>query len=380
MQIYSGLAVFVKYFGQKKTMVTKYLIKGRNFALVKQETIIDGFVQLGKLMTDLSEGKEWGGYNTGVTKEEYEKLAVEINKQVIYNGWFTPENVRQSLSGIAGWLTKEKLEEWCSMYPYNEQGKKIAIIMAGNIPLVGFHDFLAVLVSGNYAVCKLSSDDQKLLPLLAEQLMRFVPALKDRIFFSTGRLPQFEAVIATGSNNSIKFFEEYFGKYPHIFRKNRTSIAVLDGSETEEEITELGKDIFSYFGLGCRNVSHLLIPEDFDIDRFFKGIFPYQEVVHHKKYGNNYDYNKAVYLLNKHDLLDNNFVLLKESTDLHSPLAMVHFHRYKDQSEAEQYIKDHESDIQVVVGKQHVPFGFAQEPTLTDYADGVDTMEWISKL
>lgn len=347
---------------------------------MKQEEIINGFVQLGKLMSQLAEGKDWDGYHTGVTEEEYQKINTEINKQVIYNGWFTPENVRKSIGGISTWLTEEELNDWVNQYSFTNTPKRVAIIMAGNIPLVGFHDFLAVLISGHKAICKLSSDDNKLLPLLAGHLVSFVPALKERIVFSMGKLPEFDAVIATGSNNSIKYFEEYFGKYPHIFRKNRTSVAVLDGSETEEELEALSEDVFSYFGLGCRNVSHLLIPADFNIDKVFKGLYPQRDIVLHKKYGNNYDYHKAVYLLNKHDLLDNNFVLLRETEDLHSPLAMIHYHRYNKPSEVDAYTEAHQDEIQAIVGKGYIPFGEAQTPGLLDYADGVDTMEWLSKL
>lgn len=361
-------------------MVNNYFFKSSNFAPVKQQEIIKGFVQLGQLMGDLSEGKDWNGYHTGVTEEEYNRLNTEINKQVIYNGWFTPENVRQSLGGIATWLKEEELNQWASNYVYSNSPKNIAIIMAGNIPLVGFHDFLAVLMTGNIAICKLSSDDNKLLPVLGAHLIEFVPELKERMFFSTGRLPKFDAVIATGSNNSIKYFEEYFGKYPHIFRKNRTSIAVLDGTETKEELEMLGVDVFTYFGLGCRNVSHLLIPEDFKIDRVFEGLYPHKDIVLHKKYGNNYDYHKAVYLLNKHELLDNNFILLRETEDLHSPLAMLHYHRYQSHTEVEEYIKVNAENIQAIVGKGYIPFGGAQTPGLMDYADGVDTMAWLSKL
>jgi hypothetical protein len=347
---------------------------------VKQQEIIKGFVQLGQLMNALSEGKEWDGYHTGVTEEEYNRLNVEINKQAIYNGWFTPENVRQSFGGIATWLKEEELASWVANYSYSQVPRKIAIIMAGNIPLVGFHDFLSVLISGNTAVCKLSSDDNKLLPILGAHLIEFVPELKERLFFSTGRLPAFDAVIATGSDNSIKYFEEYFGKYPHIFRKNRTSLAILDGSETKEDLEELGKDVFSYFGLGCRNVSHLILPKDFLIDRVFEGLFSHKDIVLHKKYGNNYDYHKAVYLLNKHELLDNNFILLRETEDLHSPLAMLHYHRYKAPEDVTNYITKHAEDIQAIVGKGYIPFGKAQSPGLMDYADGVDIMAWLSKL
>lgn len=347
---------------------------------MERNEIIKGFSQLGKLMQQLGANQEWPGFASGVTEEEYLKLNTIINRQISYNGWFTKENVRKSLSALGGLLNEDGLSEWSKNYGFSKKPKDIALIMAGNIPLVGFHDFLCALVSGNRAVCKLSSDDKTLLPALGEILINFVPELKNRIVFSTGRLGNIEAVIATGSNNSLKYFEQYFGKYPHIFRKNRTSVAVISGNESKEDFQRLGDDIFSYFGLGCRNVSHLIIPEDFQLDRFFEGIFEHSDVVNNNKYGNNYDYNKAVYLMNQHALLDNNFVLLRESDDLFSPLAMLHYHRYKKISEVESYLENHREDIQVIVGQSHVSFGEAQHPGLSDYADGVDVMEWLSSL
>lgn len=328
-------------------------------------------------MCALGENKEWESFSIGVTKEEYEALQVVINRQVSYNGWFTKENVRKSLFEIGTNLTKEKLTEWLKPYRYSNSPKSVAIIMAGNIPLVGFHDFLCVLLSGNRAVCKLSSDDKTLLPVLGGHLISFLPGIKERIVFTTGRIGDVDAVIATGSDNSLKYFESYFGKYPHIFRKNRTSVAVFSGHETEEQIKELGKDIFSYFGLGCRNVSHFIIPEGFELARFFEAVISYGEIIHNNKYGNNYDYNKAVYLMNQHKLLDNNFVLLRESEELFSPLSMIHYHQYKNLSEVKDYLDNHKEQIQVVVGDEYLPFGQAQRPNLNDYADGVDVMKFL---
>lgn len=331
-------------------------------------------------MRSLGESESWPGFESGLTEEEYERLVVLINRQVAHNGWFTPENVRKSVRALGGLLTLEQLSAWTANYGYSATPKRVGLIMAGNIPLVGFHDFLCVLVSGNTAVCKLSSTDKQLLPAFADVLVSFVPELKKRIEFVTGPIGPLEGVIATGSNNSLKYFEQYFGHYPHIFRKNRTSLAVLDGSETKEEINRLGDDIFSYFGLGCRNVSHVMLPADFELSRFFEGIFEHSEVVHNNKYGNNYDYNKAVYLMNQLPLLDNNFVLLRESDELFSPLAMIHYQRYSAQTEVEEYLQKHKDDLQVIVGKNYTPFGIAQNPSLLDYADGVDVMEWLSKL
>jgi hypothetical protein len=347
---------------------------------VKQEVIIKGFVQLGKLMVSLGEERDWQDFNLGVTKNEYEQLQVVVNRQIAYNGWFTKESVQQSLLALGMQLTEEHLTEWAGAYSFTEKPKSVALIMAGNIPLVGFHDFLSTLVSGHKVICKLSSEDKSLLPALAEHLVSFVPGLKERIVLTTGRLEGIEAVIATGSDNSLKYFEQYFGKYPHIFRSNRTSLAVFTGNETKEQIEALGSDVFNYFGLGCRNVSHVLFPKGFEISRFFEGVFGYSNVINNNKYGNNYDYNKTVYLMNQSPLLDNNFVLLRETDLLFSPLAMIHYHFYENEQEVIEYIESHKEQIQVVVGEKYTPFGDAQRPTLNDYADGVDTMKWLSEL
>ena len=347
---------------------------------MEKEAIINGFAQLGKLMVELGNNKKWSNFSLGVTSEEYESLETLIVRQKSYNGWFTPEFVRQSLLALGEQLKEKELIEWSDSYNYASQPHAIGIIMAGNIPLVGFHDFLCVLISGNRAVCKLSSNDKTLLPAIAKHLIEFAPVLKDRIVFTEGRIGDIEAVIATGSNNSLNYFEQYFGKYPHIFRNNRTSVAVIRGDESAEELNDLGSDIFNYFGLGCRNVSHILFPANFDLNRFFKGIFSHSDVINNNKYGNNYDYNKAVYLMNQLPLLDNNFVLLRETEELFSPLAMIHYHYYQSKDELKDYISKHQNDIQVVVGKGYLDFGHSQKPGLSDYADGVDVMNWLESL
>lgn len=332
-------------------------------------------------MQELGKGNDFPGTFIGITESEYTDLQRTINRQFQLNGWFTKESVQQSVFALGEWLEKPNLEKWLSYYQFNDgQPKKVGIIMAGNIPLVGFHDFLCVVLSGNSAVCKLSSDDKTLLPALVNCLYHFLPELKSRIAFSEGKIGEIDAVIATGSNNSMVYFEQYFGKYPHIFRKNRTSVAVIDGTENKDDLMALGKDLFTYFGLGCRNVTHLLLPENYDLSLFFEGIFPYGEIINHFKYSNNYDYNKAVYLMNQLPLLDNNFVLLRESEDLHSPLAMIHYHYYKNEEEINNYTQQYEDSIQVIVGKNNTPFGEAQSPSLMDYADGIDTMKWLENL
>ncbi|MDX2361353.1 MAG: acyl-CoA reductase [Crocinitomicaceae bacterium] len=347
---------------------------------MNQEYTIKGFVQLGKLMLALGKDEEWKDFSIGVTQDEYLQLNTIINRQVSHNGWFTKENVRKSLKALGEWLTEDSLTEWSKQYAFTSTPKKVGLIMAGNIPLVGFHDFLCVIISGNTAVCKLSSDDKTLLPALAAHLVEFAPELKERIVFSAGKIGELDAVIATGSDNSLKYFEEYFGKYPHIFRKNRSSVAILTGNEPKEELEQLGEDIFAYFGLGCRNVSHLLLPEGFEMPRFFEGVYSHHEVIHNNKYGNNYDYNKTVYLMNQLPLLDNNFMLLRESEELFSPLAMVHYQYYSTQEEIDQFLEQNKDNLQAIVGQNYIPFGQAQCPNLDDYADGVNVMAWLTEI
>ncbi|MCB9222659.1 MAG: acyl-CoA reductase [Crocinitomicaceae bacterium] len=337
--------------------------------------------QLGIIFKNLSESNPWPGYSVGINEDEYNDLNQLIETVHIYNGWFKPDQIRKSLAGISSWLNEESLEKWLAAYTLKESShKKVAIIMAGNIPLVGFHDLIAVFLSGHKAIVKLSSDDKHLLPAVLKTLSLFDERIKEEITIAENQIGDFDAVIATGSDNSARYFESYFGKHPNIIRKNRSSIAVLDGTETKEELTELGKDIFDYFGLGCRNVSQIWIPEDFELNRFFEAIYPYNEIINHNKYANNYDYNKAVKLLNEENLLDNGFLLLKEDDSLNSPLAVLHYQRYKDRQQVLDFIKENNDQIQAVVGKDFIPFGNSQKPSLTDYADGVDTLEFLSKL
>ncbi|MBI3135111.1 MAG: acyl-CoA reductase [Bacteroidetes bacterium] len=337
--------------------------------------------KLGGILDHLAEGKEWPGFEIGLSKAEYQEFSALMDKVHIHNGWFTKSAVQTAFKGIAAWLTEENLHNWVKSYNIREvKPKRIAIIMAGNIPLVGFHDFLSVFLSGHKAIIKLSSGDQHLFKALVHYLAVIDSRITDLIEIKERFLGDFDAVIATGSDNSSNYFESYFGKYPHIIRKNRTSVAVIDGSETKEELTELGKDIFTYFGLGCRNVSQLWIPMDFDLNRFFEAIYEYNPIIHHNKYGNNYDYNKAVYLMNKANLLDNGFLLLKEDFALSSPLGMLHYVRYQDSIDAEHFLQDNKDKIQVIVGKNYIPFGMSQKPGLADYADGVDTMRFLTGL
>jgi len=255
--------------------------------------------------------------------------------------------------------------------------------MAGNIPLAGFHDFMCVLISGNIFVGKLSSQDKYLLPAIAEELNGIAPSVKESVFFTEERLPPFDAVIATGSNNSSRYFEYYFGKYPHIIRKNRNSVAILNGMESKEELGLLADDIFLYFGLGCRNVTKIFIPEGYDFTMLTKALRKYKDRLSmQSKYMNNYDYNKSIFLINQILHNDLEFCILKEDNSIASPISVLYYEYYRDISDVINYISVNREKIQcLVAGKTYtnytVLFGKSQQPELWDYADGVDTMEFL---
>lgn len=310
-----------------------------------------------------------------------EKLIHAKQRAKAENGWFTIENINHALAALAKILKTELLSEWISDERLTEptSPKNVAVIMAGNLPLVGFHDFLSVLISGHHLWAKLSSDDKRLLPMLAEVLIRIEPSFKDCIHF-VERVEKPDAVIATGSNNSARYFEHYFSKYPHIIRKNRTSVALLTGDEADEELAILGEDIFRYFGLGCRNVSKLYIPLKFDLDRFFAAILPYADVANHHKYGNNYDYHRAIFMLNKIPFLENGFIILKEDKGLHTPVSVLHYERYKSINQLHNDLRAIAEELQCVVGNGYLPFGKTQNPELADYADGVNTLKFLASL
>jgi hypothetical protein len=312
----------------------------------------------------------------------YRELNTLIENQVIHNAWFTPGNVRQAINSIAYELTEENLNKWMSAYPQLEENTKpvkVGVIMAGNIPLVGFHDFLSVLISGNNLIAKTSSKDSELIIFISSVLCDINPEFRTKIEFTENTLSHFDAVIATGSNNSSRYFEYYFGKYPNLIRKNRNSIAVLEGRESPGELESLGTDIFSYFGLGCRNVSKLYLPEGYDIKSLTKHWDQFSDCINNEKYGNNYDFNKAVYIVNKVPFHDAGYLLIKEDAKLTSPVSVLHYTFYGSQSALEQELTELDSQIQCIVGKKYIPFGKAQSPNLWDYADGNDTIEFLLK-
>jgi hypothetical protein len=302
------------------------------------------------------------------------------------NAWFTPQEVERSLNALSAMLNKDDLNAWFNGIKVTENPKKIGLILAGNIPLVGFHDVLSVLATGNIALIKLSSSDDKLLPAVLKELCRIEPALEKQIVY-VERLKDFDAVIATGSNNTSRYFDYYFGKVPNIIRKNRTSIAVLTGEESKEDIVNLGHDLFDYFGLGCRNVSKIYLPENYDIKNFFEPLEQYNDIINHFKYNNNYDYNKSIYLVNSAKHFDNGFLLLKEDEGFSSPLAVLFYQRYQEINEVELVLNEQAENLQCIVTKAdlNIPtgilhFGESQYPKLWDYADNVNTIAFLNAL
>ncbi|MBU2525149.1 MAG: acyl-CoA reductase [Bacteroidetes bacterium] len=300
------------------------------------------------------------------------------------NSWFTSENSLFALSQWANVLCESAIENCLQAYgTFSETDQTVGIVMAGNVPLVGFHDLLCVLLAGYRAKVKLSSKDSVLSRFMIRQLIEIEPSLSHKISLTDGILKDFDLVIATGSNNTARYFEYYFKNKPHIIRKNRSSIAVLDGSESEEALTGLCEDIFRYFGLGCRNVSKLYVPEAYDFDAFFKATDAYKTMINHHKYNNNYNYHKALYLMNQDSFLDNDLLLLKASASLSSPLGVVFFENYKDKISLKTQLQNQSAQLQCVVSKNfwkgEVPFGQTQKPALHEYADGVDTLAFLSK-
>jgi hypothetical protein len=301
------------------------------------------------------------------------------------NSWFTKDNILFTLESWGKSLNKNNLISFTESVNLTKKStKKVAIIMAGNIPLVGFHDFISVLISGHSVVVKQSSNDKHLLPFLAKYLEYVEEGFKGEITFTEEKLTDFDAVIATGSDNTARYFEYYFKNKPNIIRKSRNSVAVLTGNETEEDLLKLSDDVFQYFGLGCRSVSKLYVPKGYNFDPFFTGMYAKKDMINNAKYANNYDYNKAVYLMSLFDLLENGFLMIKEDESYSSPIATVFYEYYENEVDLKIKLQQDKEKIQCIVAKNfienEVAFGQTQHPTLTDYADRVNTLEFLSKI
>lgn len=350
-----------------------------------QIEIKNNFVELGKFLSQFS--LDTNQQNDQVKHNDlfFNSFVDLIALSQSHNNWFTPDNVHFSITSWAEALTENHLNQWLSGYSFIEQDpKKVGLILAGNIPLVGFHDFLSVLISGNNVLVKTSSKDDYLIKFLANYLIALDARFNEKITFVEDKLVGFDAVIATGSNNTARYFEYYFKDKPSIIRKSRNSIAVLTGKETPEEMTLLSEDVFRYFGLGCRNVSKLFVPKNYDFQSFFKGMYAQKEVIYYEKYANNYDYNKAVFLMSNFQLLDNEFLTIKEDTSHASPISSVFYEYYEDINEVKNRLEQDAESIQCVVSngiiENSVYFGQTQKPKLWDYADNIDTLEFLNSL
>jgi hypothetical protein len=332
---------------------------------------ISAFIRLGDRLSNL---------------EGDEKLALFQQAQN-QNAWFTPQSLEQALKGVQLLLDAQALEKWVANYSFSQtdQPQQIGLMLAGNIPGVGFHDILAVLIAGHSACIKLSSQDAALPLWLLTQLKSIEPRFAERIQLEE-LLKNKQAYIATGSDNSARYFNYYFGKYPHLIRSNRTSVAILSGDESQADLEALGHDIFDYFGLGCRNVSKVFVKNQAQLTQLLDAIQSFEWVANHHKYFNNYEYNKSIYLVNGTPHLDNGFLLVKESADLVSPIGVLFYEIYEDELELQTKLSALSSQIQCVVGNSSqvisgvIPFGQTQCPAPWDYADGVDTLQFLSGL
>ena len=338
-------------------------------------------LQLGKFLREMGRAPDKEDPGSSPSREEFETM---LQKAYVENPWFTMESCRHALAYWGDALRPEHLDPWLAKYPSPAPGPlKVALVLAGNIPLVGLHDLVSVLLTGNHALVKCASNDRVLLPYLARKLEAFEPGLSGRIRFTEGQLEAFDAVIATGSNNTSRYFEYYFSKKPHIIRKNRHGAAVLSGTESPEDLQGLANDVFLYFGMGCRSVSKLFVPEGYDFDPVFNAFYRFRHLADHQKYANNYDYNKAVYLMSGSPMLDNGFLLLKEDASFGSPIGTLFYETYNSRETLASRLRAASESLQCVVAgswlEGAVPFGKAQYPELWEYADGVDTVDFLLK-
>jgi len=345
----------------------------------------NAFIEVGRFLSQFSPDNSRQKDDVLHNDPFYGQMLDLVQRSKSHNGWYTEEQVFFALESWAAALTPENLDKWLEKYNLEDiQPKTVGLILAGNIPLVGFHDFLSVLITGHRALIKTSSNDQHLLPFLAKYLIAVEPEFNGYITFTEGKLENFDAVIATGSNNTSRYFEYYFKDKPSIIRKNRNSAAILTGNETKEELIALGEDIFRYFGLGCRNVSKLFVPRGYDFRLFFEAMYEYRDVIHYEKYANNYDYNKAVYLMSNFKILDNEFLTIKEDTGYSSPISSVFYEYYDSLEEVKRRLEAEHEQLQCIVSKgltdNSIPFGQTQKPALWDYADNVDTIEFLTKI
>ena len=344
----------------------------------KKETL----VQLGNIFHSLVNEGNWPGYSIGINEKEYNDFKSLLPALKNHNGWFSYDMIVLALNAWANAFKIDNLTVWLNKYSIanNTDTKKVAIICAGNIPMVGFHDIICGYISGHSLLIKLSTDDAVLIPAVVEIMSKFDNNILNQISFVSTKLKDFNAVIATGSNNTSRYFNDYFSKYPNIIRKSRTSVAVLNGEENDEQLIELAKDVFTYYGLGCRNVTKLFLPKGYDLDKLFNAFFHMQDVINNNKYANNYDYHKAIFLLDNFEIIENGFIILKEDKELFSPIGTLFYEFYNHIDDVNEVLTNEDHRIQCRVGLNGIPFGKAQQPTLWDYADNIDTLNFLNTL
>lgn len=346
---------------------------------------ISAFEKLGAFLKSFFENLNRDSRTIDSNNPRFEGLKQQITLAQEHNGWFTGENIRFALNHWASLLTPSNIQTWLAPYSLDcVVPKRIAVVTAGNIPLVGWHDVLSVLISGHYLLVKQSSNDVHLLPFLIKYLEYVEPKFKGYTSFTCGKIESFDAVIATGSNNSARYFEYYFRKKPSIIRKHRNSIAVLNGNETTEDLKLLSDDIFRYYGLGCRNVSKLFVPKEYDFNKIFEALYHWYPVIDNTKYANNYNYNKAIYLMGADRFFENGFLMIREANHYASPIATLFYEYYDDNTLLKATINADKHLLQCVVSKGFLDgetaFGETQKPQLWDYADANDSMTFLQSI
>jgi len=340
---------------------------------VNKEQRIAAFASLGSAMRDAASGIETGA------SSRFIKLIDTLEKS---NPWFTPDNVRKALGAVGDNLYEARLREWLQRYPEipdHTLDSTVGVVMAGNIPLVGFHDLLCVLITGNRLLAKISSKDALLMRAVTGFISESVPGMGSCITLTDGTLSGFDAVIATGSDNTSRYFEYYFRDRPSIIRRNRNSAAILDGTETDEELKLLGEDIFAYFGLGCRSVSKIFLPEGYDFTRLTSCWHDWQKLRSHQKYAVNYDHSKALMIVNRQPFTDTGYLLLRQDPSLSPPMAVLNYDFYASREQLKRELETAANNLQCVTGHGYTPLGKAQQPELWDYADDVDTILFLLK-
>ncbi|MDR2383707.1 MAG: hypothetical protein LBD76_07495 [Prevotellaceae bacterium] len=357
-------------------MIEKKIVEipDKKLEMLSHTHIIDALAGLGGTIADFLNGK---AVDSAIEKA--------VDCSCLDNYWFTKENILRALDAIAfQMLDAKKLQDWISRYSFDDcSTRRVGLIMAGNIPLVGFHDLICVLLSGNIAVIKPSSKDKYLIKALCGILSDKFPFLAERIVFTEVKPQNVNAVIATGSNNSARYFRAEYKNIPLLLRKNRYSMAVLDGSETYCELKALGDDIFSYFGLGCRNVSNIFVPENYDWTVFFNAMEKYADVMCHQGYNDCFRYQKAISALSGEYYLNNGFVIIRRNNPAFSSIAAINYAVYENIEQVKTFLDEQNDTIQCIVSKtacaeNPVYFGHTQKPELTDYADGIDTVNFLN--